>query len=519
MLTAVGVASALGGALWLRVGDSAPNEARGPTTMLVRIVNRTPDIGWPHLAESLEETLAARMSNLPRLYVATRQEQMYRTLGIRTSMDSEPRALEDVDFIVAGTVHQTVEHIRVDLRILDGASRRAIRTLHVNRPRGDVVSMLDETAEELADTLRPLLGSAVASRLARARATTIGAWSDLEHSKALLADGRRFALRGASTQAGAILTMADSLAHRAMRADPHWIDALLQLAHVDRGRSLMRLTSTTPDMSAASEDLRNATDILSAAAAQWPDEGRLHDLAGTVSYERYIMTRPDENAAHLLEEAVRFLERAIFLDPYAARPWVTLSGVRAAQGQHAASAVAAQRALDRDVFSEHTDELHNRLFHAHFELHQDEAAARWCDEINQRSPGRALGAYCELNLQGWSSIRDPDLATADSLVENLDADPPAFTATMKIRLRMLQAAVAARQGETATARQLLDDAIVDARRIGDKGAASFQAAALVRLGEFDAARRVLADRTSSIADRVLVDRWFHQLAARSPVEP
>jgi tetratricopeptide (TPR) repeat protein len=375
--------------------------------------------------------------------------------------------------------------------------------------------LVDEMVEELVTELRPILGSALSARVARGRTSDVEAWGNLQHSKNLVGEARRFAARGAGAQAIELLDLADSLAQRAVERDPEWPDARLQLADVGREWTSALLAGPRPDFSEIARRLEAAATVLEQAAARWPMEALVAQLAGSVAFERWLAERPPR-AEYQLGEATRFLRRAITLDPYAARPWVTLSAIHAARLEHAASAVAAQGALRRDVFGEHTDEIHNRLFNASFELGRDDEAALWCDAINDRGPGRTLGAFCLLTLQGWTSVREPDLTAVDSVVDNLNADPLPLVAIMKPRLRMLKAAVVSRSGDPRVARVLLDSAAAEAKAMGDTDAAAFHAAALIRLGDLATAREVLRKWSASNEKRLPLQRWFHPLNDSGP---
>ncbi len=106
-----------------------------------------------HFREGVAEDIRSRLGEIPGVRVAPRMSSLARAgesvreLGHRLNVET----------VLEGTVQQAEGHIRVLAALVGAADERAVTTVRVEQPVGDLLAMQDEVAGAIARKLSPVL--------------------------------------------------------------------------------------------------------------------------------------------------------------------------------------------------------------------------------------------------------------------------------------------------------------------------------------------------------------------------
>jgi hypothetical protein len=157
--------------------------------------------------------------------------------------------------------------------------------------------------------------------------------------------------------------------------------------------------------------------------------------------------------------AERDLQSAVAKDSTRAKAWAELSSIHLSRGHLPQAKFAAEQAYAADSYLDEVYEVLDRLFLTSFELGDDAAARRWCDETRRRVQQSELYARCALTLFAWTEAAKPDPDAAWRIVEITERDAlPQMRADVRQRLESLVAAVLARAGMADSARAVIERA-------------------------------------------------------------
>ncbi|HWC72689.1 MAG TPA: protein kinase [Gemmatimonadales bacterium] len=438
---------------WLVFGRRGTTSAAGAGAMDVRRVavlyfqDLSPDTSLGVLADGLTEGLIDQLSEVRTLDVVSRNG----VFAFRHSdlpRDSIARAL-GAGTLVEGSVEPVRDRVRVTIRLVDGASGAdLLRRATVEQPSTNPLGIRDTLAAEVARVLRERLGEEVRLREERAGTQNTAAWTALQQAERDRKDAEDAVGAGKMDSAMARFARADSALAAAERADPRWDDPIIM-----RGQLIERRVRLTRGANLIDAGLAHAARALALA----PGDARALDLRGTLLYRRWQLARPSnpQEAAALLDDARKDLERATTLDPNLASAYATLSSLYYQTKDLQGAALAARRAYEEDAYLGNAPDILYRLFFTSYDLDQQRQAQRWCQEAARRFPRDFRFLECQLYMM--TRLEEPDVPRAWQLLAGIDSlTPPPRRPAIHLREQMMVAATIARAGLRDSAHHVIE---------------------------------------------------------------
>ena len=180
-----------------------------------------------------------------------------------------------------------------------------------------------------------------------------------------------------------------------------------------------------------------------------------YELHGLFAFAQWSSPGIDSReAVGRRSEAERFLQKAVALNPHAARSWSALSTILLSEGDYSSAYVAANKAFTTDTYLETIDATTATLFTASLETGDSASAERWCSDMSRRSGQTWLGAYCKLQIIAWTDRPSAEATrAAQQLVDEASADRE--SAMFMPMVNNILAVVYAKHGDAAKAESLL----------------------------------------------------------------
>lgn len=444
-----------------------------------------------HVADALTEELIDALGSVRTLDVISANGVLpFR--GESVAADSIARALE-AGTVVAGSVREEGGELRVDVRLIDGASGAEYRRTSLDYEGEDLQAASPALAEEVARFLRSRLGEEIAVRQSERGTSSTDAWALLQQARRIRKDAAQ-AIRldeghGGASTAESLLTEADSLLRVASVLDPEWSEPVRERADLAYVRSRI-----THDPAARIEWVRRAVEHATDALRLNPDEPKALSIRGTARYWRWwIDDHLDEGARReLFEGARKDLERAVGRDPSRAEAYSTLTHLYYNDREHggaSAVALAAQRAYEEDAYLEVANDVLSRLFDATLDMGDFRRATEACEEGRRRFPEDGRFTVCRLRLMATPAL-EPDVDEAWALAARGDSLSPAqWKDYDAVEHRLFVAGALARAGLPDSATAVLDraHARMDAHLDPEGELLTVEAAVRARIGEEDRA--------------------------------
>ncbi len=449
------VLAAAGTGGWFALRPRAPVIAadgldpRGVAVLYFDDAGPAKDLGY--LADGLTEGLIGALSEVQNLHVITRggAEQVR---GSTLSADSIARIF-GVGMIVRGAVVPEGERVKVDVRLVDGASGADIERASFTAPKADLLALADSLARQAATFVRRRLGEQVRVREQRAGTRSIDAWVLVQRAERLRKQADSARAAGALEAFDRDLTAADTLAAQAEALDRRWVEPIVLRAGIAYRRSRLAVD----DLPAADRWIAVGLAHLERAFALERRDPDALELRGNLQYWRWLLgLEPDARRAEaLLGRAKADLDSAVGIRPSQAGAWATLSHMAYQNGTSADIRVATQRAWEADAFLSNADVILQRLFFASYDLDQADAG-HWCDLGARRFPASPRFIECRLWMLTMRGAT-PDPVRARALADTLVAATPAQdTAYQRLNAGLIVAAVLARAGQTDSAKVLAE---------------------------------------------------------------
>ncbi|HEY1498914.1 MAG TPA: protein kinase [Acidobacteriaceae bacterium] len=136
----------------------------------------SPDKGESYFADGLTDELIAELAQIPALRVVSRTSVM-REKGQRKSVGAIAHEL-GVEAIVDGSVLRSGDRVRITAELIDARSDRHLWAQTFEGPLGDILSLQDTVAREIATQTRALLTPADRARLSKSRTIRPEAYDD-----------------------------------------------------------------------------------------------------------------------------------------------------------------------------------------------------------------------------------------------------------------------------------------------------------------------------------------------------
>jgi TolB-like protein len=413
----------------------------------------SPDGELGYLADGLTEALIEQLTQVRALDVISRNG-VAPFRGPDIPRDSIARELE-AGSLIDGSVEARGDRVRVTVRLVDGASAADFQRRSFDLPAGDLLSIEDSLAADVALFLRERLGEENRLRERRAATSSPEAWALVQRGERLRKDGRARFDHEDYAGGNAAFDEADSLLAVAEIADPSWVVPI-----VVRGQIAYQRARLAEEASEFEEWTAVGLEHAERALASEPNYPEALELRGTLNYVAWVLNRPadPEEADALLVSGRADLEAATRADPTLAGAYSLLSHLYYQIPDVPAVVLAARRAYEEDAYLDLAPQILLRLFNGSLDLEQIDQAGRWCQEGARRFADDYRFVMCQLRLMTTPAL-EPDVERAWDLVASIDTlAPEQIGDYLRIEGRMLAGGTLARAGLTDSSRAVLDRA-------------------------------------------------------------
>ena len=436
------------------------------------------------LADGLTESLIQQLSQVPSLYVVSRNGVApFRHV---TALDSVARALK-VGSLVVGQVRAADKGgVHVDVRLVDAASNTVVDEKGFDVKTKDLATLGKSVSSQVSEFLRKQIGSRIQLEERRSGTESTQAWLALQRGERRRKDADSVLAAGDAAAAGTALDAADASLAEAEREDPQWAAAPTLRATVAAQRARMLRDKPAEalvviDSGVARAERAIALDASSADALE---------ARGTLAYLRsqQLVKTDEAGAERALVRAEEDLSAATDANPAQASAWATLSLLYYRKQSVQQANMAAQNAYRADAYLRSADAVLTRLFWTSHDMESFPDAQRWCSEGTRRFPEKPFFTECQLWLL-TTKLAPPNPSAAWDLYGKLKAvTPPAKWPVDSLRGQIVVAMVLARVPQLAdSARHVLARSRASAELDPRREIAGMEAVARVFLHDYDEA--------------------------------
>ncbi len=430
------------------------------------------------LGRALTDAVVDQLAQVKSFSVTTPQEPDSRHVTSEPIRSPIPRLL------LAGSVLESGEKVRINVRVTNAVTGTTIRTGVFEHKLGDRLPLVDSLSHEISSLVRTAIGQDIRLREWRIEAHNKRAYALMQAAVESDDIATLLAQSGDFTGAARALMIADSSLANVEQLAPEWGEPMVQralgfeqLAMLYFPSSMHRPYQFEALLTKGMADANRAITIDAHDAAAL-------ETFGSLSY-LYWMAVPmsRDSSLLLLSNTERALRAAAAADPERAEAWSMLSSVLFHRADYAGAYIAGVRAYRADAYLKNPQEILSGLVSSAYEIGDDSAAQGWCDELNRRVERSWPGAYCQLNLLAWNGSRSPQ-AQVISRAWALTTDTAWSSAPeqhIESHLQMLTAAVLARYGLRDSAAMVI--ARAKAASPGDPELATLEAHVRVLLGQ------------------------------------
>lgn len=377
------------------------------------------DLG--HVADGITEALIEHLDAVRSLDVVSRNGvRPFRDADV--GADSVARAL-GVGTLVAGSVDQGQDELRITTRLVDGFSGADIDRAAFEIPAGDFLAARDSVAESASRLLRRRLGQDVRIRELRAGTSSVEAWALVQRAERLMSQAEdNFEGGGDPAVSVAAYDGADSLLAMAESVDPEWAQPPTERARGAYRRAFF--AAGAGDMELARTEIETGLEHANRALAMDQDHAGALEQRGTLKVLRAsVMASSREEMSRLVAEAQSDLEAAVEEDPSLATAHGMLSFTYAGADDNIGAILSARRALEEDAYLRGAERIYDRLFYAQYDEERFRDAAETCEEGRRRFRGNHRFVECQLWLMA-APTGDAAVDEAWRLLAQLDSVAP-----------------------------------------------------------------------------------------------
>jgi len=424
-------------------------------------------------------------------------------------LDSVVRDLQ-AGTVIEGSLIGSDDEVRVLVQVFDANRLALLHSEQHERPRGEMLALLDDLTNDVVTALRQELGVVVRDLERMAGTESDEAWDVYARGREWAESARESWEAGGSERALQGYARADSAFARAQAFDPAWIDPI-----VERGWAMYEqaqilkgdLRTRDPAM------LRSGIELADSALERDPRSARALDLRGSLRYW-LRETVDDSEAVELREGAERDLEASTEINPSNAHAWDMLANVLRVGGKHVEAKQAAERALAADQFYERRRTILARLCVTSLESQDWAEVKSWCDQGFREFPGYRVMINAQLLAIASAGGPAPDVARAWQLSEDfLESNPPQERPGLRPSALLYVADVLVRAGLADSAKAVIRQARA-AEVAPDPMTDYNEAYTRLLLGERDEALRLLARHLEARPGRkeyIAGDWWWDPL--------
>ncbi|HEX6587566.1 MAG TPA: BTAD domain-containing putative transcriptional regulator [Longimicrobiales bacterium] len=367
------------------------------------------------IAGAITEGLAAQLAEVDALEVMLVEE------GAPPPADSAALAQEAAltearaSFVVRGRVLREGDRMRALVSLIDGPSGQVIASATIERVTSDPIAFVDEATDDAARFTRAAVGRELRERAWRASTTDATAWRLLERAERDRREADELSSRGATLAADAALAQADSLLALASEREPRWLPPHVLRAHVAYSRMWTSLMPPTLDRDRAIDYLERGLSFADGALEIDTAEARAREMKGVLLYWGVMLDGvASDLSPDVLAQAESELRSAVAIDARRPDAWSALSSVLYHLGRYDEAYYAAQQAYAHDAYLDNPEDILVKLFNGAFEASDDDAARRWCNELQDQFAGSMTWRQCALTLLAW--VEEPTRQSTDAAV-------------------------------------------------------------------------------------------------------
>jgi TolB-like protein len=465
-----------------------------------------------YFADGLAATLITHLTQVQELHVISHNGvRQFRDGG--ASIDSIARVL-NVGSIVSGSVTESNGVYRVIVNLVDTHTGETLASEPIERPRAELLGLLDELSSTVAWMLRQELRQQIRLTELRAETSEPRAWEFVQRATEALDHAIERQDAGDMLGAEAAFTHALELTASATQIDDDYVGAYIKRSEIFE-RSMGAAFLTRPD--AVGERLDSAEAAIETALRIAPQNAAALEQQGNLLLLRWVGARPaGQTSEDLLVAAERDLRNALRIQPNRARAEARLSQVLYQRGDFDEAYYAARRAYSSDAYVSRPADILWRLFETAFEIGEDDEAGTWCDELRRRDAASWLYGKCTLMLLAWGDGEEMDIRKALHSFELAVNGTPSQMRPMALGLlNMMLAGSYARVGDRGNA----EASIAAARNSGysDIALLAEEAAVRTQLGDYDRATDLIeqyVDAAPAHRRRITRSRWYEPLRER-----
>jgi adenylate cyclase len=351
-------AVALGGSsrATLPVGAPLPLPDK-PSLVVLPSQNMTGDAEQEYFVDGMVEEITTAIARLPWLFVIARNSAFtYKGRPVDVKQVAQELG---VRYVLEGSVRKAGNRVRITGQLIDATTGAHIWADRFNGALDDIFELQDQVASNVASAIEPKLRQSEIERASRKPTANLDAYDLYLHA---LAQSSRYTEEG--------LAEAVVLARRALTIDPSYAPAA---ALVGRCRWVQRVqgwgTLSDEDIAEACRLARRALE------AERDDAETIWQAASTLFY-----------LAGEAAMAAAALDRALALNPNAARAWMARGYIHALRNEPEAAIEAIERARRLSPFDPLTFLYAFNIAAAHLAARRFEQAIEWADRALHEQP-------------------------------------------------------------------------------------------------------------------------------------
>lgn len=374
--------------------------------------DRSPNGELGYLADGLTETLIDELAQVDALTVVSKNgSQMFRDTN--ASLDSISNTLQ-VGTLVEGTVAESGDGYRVTVQMVDAATGEQVGSRRLERPKAELLDLLDDISRELSLFLRERVGEEIGMLQVTAGTASTEAWETVKRAERLAAEAQTLGAGGEFETASTMLIRADSLLDDAEQMDGEWVRPIADRGWLDFYQARLGGFDRSQYAAWIEQGLEHANRALLMA----PQDASARELRGSLRYFQYLLNlAPNPEAAEALrDDAEADLRAAVDAEPGRATAWAALAHLSANKGDIAGAKLAALRSYEADKYLESANLTVWRLFISSLDLQDEVEAKKWCEEGQRRFPDDFRFAECQIMVMVLPG-QQPDIDKAWQMLD------------------------------------------------------------------------------------------------------
>ena len=290
------------------------------------------------------------------------------------------------------------------VQLSDALSGRVLKSGTLDHAAGEQLALVDTLSRQLSSLVRTVAGHETRLREWSTAINSNRAYELMQQVDEDCDVASQLEQSGNFAATARALYAVDSPLAEVERIAPRWGDPMVERADMLERLGALYMTQPLRDsarMKALFE--RGISEADQALAVDSHNASALESLGTLLHWYRLAVPLPVDSAQRVLTRTERALKDAVAIDPNLPEAWSALSGVLYGRADYVGAFLAANRAYRADTYLENPHEILSALSLTSYEIHDDSASQRWCDELNRQITRSWVGACCELSVLARSN--------------------------------------------------------------------------------------------------------------------